>query len=171
MIVVGIVGIFGLVAFIRMDATRWTKIAAIKQILNFSQVLALTTLVSVQWPPMFRKAADWFSKLTNVFDVDSVGPECFSPQFTNWDNRFMVTVAGFSGISLSVVAAMVVVSFVARTPPLPANGLPAAHAAGSRRFHELGRGRVNEQQLGRQFDELLPAVQATVDTLHHGLAI
>ena len=89
MIVLAAVAFVGLVAFVRMDMSRWTKVAALKQVMNFSQVLTITSLVSVQWPPIYRQVQDYLGKLTNIFDVDTVGAECFSPDFAAWDNRFM----------------------------------------------------------------------------------
>ena len=52
--------------------------------MNFSQVLTITSLVSVQWPPIYRQVQDYLGKLTNIFDVDTVGAECFSPEFAKW---------------------------------------------------------------------------------------
>ena len=98
--------------------------------MNFSQVLTITSLVSVQWPPIYRQVQDYLGKLTNIFDVDTVGAECFSPEFAKWDNRFMVTVAGFGGLALCVVAAMIVISCVARkAPPSATAAFPAAFPA------------------------------------------
>ena len=72
--------------------SRWTQVAALKQIASFAQNLVILALLPSVLPDLYREAIDWFNKLTNVFDLETVGPECFAGTF-GWDARFGLTMA------------------------------------------------------------------------------
>ena len=65
-IVLALLALVAVVAFCKLDMSRWTKVAALKQIASFTQNLVILALLPSVLPDLYREAIDWLNKLTNV---------------------------------------------------------------------------------------------------------
>ena len=95
-IILVLLTLLALIAFWLIDLTRWTKLAALKQIASYTQNLVIISLIPEVLPDLYREAVDWFNKMTNWLDLETVGPECAGFNFS-WDERFMLTALVFIG--------------------------------------------------------------------------
>lgn len=88
----------------RLHATGWKQLAALKQILNYSQNINICNSINVPWPSDYMKLMEWF-KLLN-FNLDSTSPECYSDNIT-WHLKFIVVGGIFGLFVLSILCVII----------------------------------------------------------------
>ena len=94
-------GLIGLVAFAKFDTKNWMIVAALKQLVSFSQNVNITDLISVAWPELYRDIMQCFKYFS--LNLEGTSPECFADSF-NWHLRFGSTVGLFLAVFLLLLA-------------------------------------------------------------------
>ena len=74
MIFVLLIGIGGIIYFIKTSGSDWGELAAFKQILNFVQNLNVANQISIVWTEFYHEFVKIF-KIFN-FDIESTSPDC-----------------------------------------------------------------------------------------------
>ena len=70
--------------------TGWTQLASLKQIVNFSQNIMILSLINVLWPAAVGSAFAHVTRVTQLLNLEAIGPSCFGAAL-NWDARFFVS--------------------------------------------------------------------------------
>ena len=91
-IVMAALGLVGAYVFTKVDTGNWMIVAALKQLVNFSQNINITDLISVAWPDIYKKIMQVFKYFST--DLEGTAPECFTDGF-NWHMRYLSTVGMF----------------------------------------------------------------------------
>ena len=91
-IVLAILGVVCGYLFPKFDTSNWMIVAAMKQLVNFSQNVNITDVISVAWPEIYKKIMQVFKYFST--DLEGTAPECFTDGF-NWHMRYLSTVGMF----------------------------------------------------------------------------
>ena len=59
-IVMGLFLICFAIGFVRMNHAHWEPLAAVKQLLDYSQNLDITSQISIVWPGVYLSFTEWF---------------------------------------------------------------------------------------------------------------
>ena len=95
-IVMCALGIVGAFAFTKLDTRNWMIVAALKQLVNFSQNVNITDLISIAWPKVYKQIMTVFKYFSA--NLESTSPECYAD--FNWHVRYVGNVSFFFALFL-----------------------------------------------------------------------
>ena len=102
LIFTGVLAIAVVGLFLRMDMQKWARVASLKGVVNYTQNLALVSLIPIEYPKLYLDAMQFLTKITNLLNVETVGPECHAEWMKNWDIRTLGTLGFFWFVVLQI---------------------------------------------------------------------